>query len=231
MKRKLSLLLVLVFILSSSGMAYAKNAPSSKVNDELMVYMEKGMAIKTFSNPTTDVYTVTITDTDELAKYDNSDEGKLVSRTLTYVMPKEDKNVPLMIRRSSDRGEITIENWKKETNRAYDKTDGTPYRVYGKVTDFKLKATTTSYWEVYGEGSMDVLDVIELKIGGKNGESNVKEWEVHVTVPENHYRDIEVWEYLDKYTYDIHYPKEGYNEGTAYAPNGGLRITNDLYEE
>lgn len=203
------------------------------IKDEIAMYTKKGASINTFSTDEEIIYTVEITDKKELEKYDKTGEGKLESRTITYILPKEDNNaVEENLNQSTYASPAyTISGWSYESNRNYNTTEGTPFRIEGKA-NYSYKATTSTTYKLYGEGSGKVKGLVEIKLGGEIGSTSTKEWTIAVDVPEGYYRDFEVWEYLSKYTFNVLSDGNSYATGcSAYKPNGGQKLTNDLYKK
>lgn len=239
-KRVLVALLVGVLFMGSVTAHASANKQNTQesvniINDEISMYNKKGIPVNIFSTNDVTIYTVEITDEKELEKYDKTGKGKLESRTITYILPKKNNSVvkyeldtdahPLFF------ANYTISDWKYDGNRHYDTTEGTPFRIEGKA-NFTHTVSTSTTWKLYGEGSGKVKGAVELKIGGEIGETNEKEWQIEVDVPEGYYRDFEVWEYLTKYTFNVLRNNKSYSTGSsAYKPNGGRKLTNDLYRK
>lgn len=71
---------------------------------------------------------------------------------------------------------------------------------------------------------------MEAKIDGKIGNSVTKYWKPAVNVPQGYKRQLEVWQYLTKYRFDVTKNGSYYSSCNVFVPNGGQRITNDLYK-
>lgn len=204
------------------------------LNDELQTYIEKNMVTKSY-NADNAIYTVTIDDANELEKIHNGSNDKLISRTITYIILKEEDtfkeetNISKNLTRWGD--DWTIGGWEYISNRWYTESEGTPYRVEG-AADMTVKITTESSYQLFGEGSGKVKGIVEIKIGGKIDEKKKTEWSIHVQVDDGYYRDLEVWEYKSRYDFNIYKNDELYaTDGIAYKPNGGKKLTNDLYKK
>lgn len=236
----IALLIVVMFMGSVTAYASTNNqSPQDSavdiIDDELSMYNEEGTLINTFSTNDETIYIVEITDKEELKKYEKPGEDILESRTITYILPKEDNNLakdevdtvqsPFLF------ANYTVGSWKYIGNRYYTPSQGTPFRVEGKAK-YTYTTSTSTTWDMYGEGSGKVKGLVEVKIGGKIGAVNKKDWKISVDVPEGYYRDFEVWEYLSKYTFNVLKDNKTYSTGcSAYKPNGGQKLTNDLYKK
>ncbi|QSX07119.1 hypothetical protein JYG23_07185 [Sedimentibacter sp. zth1] len=209
------------------------NIEESYVNiyDEILMYLEKGATLKTYSKTDEIVYIVEITDEEELKKIDKTGQGKLKSRTITYILPQENNlktefNKTEFVLMST----YNVGNWTYAGNKWYTPSEGVPFTIEGEA-EFTHTVKTASTYQLYGEASGKVKGIVELKLGGEIGFAEEKEWEVSVSIPEGYYREFEIWEYKTKYTFDILEGDEVYSSGWAYKPNGGRYMTNDLYEK
>lgn len=228
--------------LGKNPTSFRSKRDDSDVINELERFRSLGLATKVHEDETKKIYEVTINDPEILKKSDNKKDGELVSTTLTYILPKNpiheefnnsydsaliDEGVDAISRATAS---PELKNWRYIGNRFYDENDGTPYRVDGPAR-FNLNVETISYWEVSGSLGFNIKKIVEAKIGGEIGGKNSKSWTVNVRVPSGYYREIEVWEYLTKYRFDVYLSNYLVSSHSAYKPNGGLRITNNLYKK
>lgn len=115
MKRIVSLMAVFIFVLSSMGAVFAKENESVKINDQLLPLIETDMATQSFSN-NRKVYTEKITDKNELKKLQKEGEGKLVSRTITYILPEENQEIPETLEAPRWGATYTVGSWTYDGN-------------------------------------------------------------------------------------------------------------------
>lgn len=94
MKKLMPVIISLILPLIFSAPTLISSYDIKVANDELSLYAEQGMPIQMFSNENHNIYTVTITDKEILAKIqeeeNRNNQGELVERTLTYVLPKRE---------------------------------------------------------------------------------------------------------------------------------------------
>lgn len=103
MKRNVDLIIVLIFSLCFSiatftdSTDFANSTDSTEpitTNDDLSFYAQQGMEVQFFSEKENNIYIVNITDEEQLAKIqkeeNKNNEGKLVGRTLTSILPKDE---------------------------------------------------------------------------------------------------------------------------------------------
>lgn len=99
------------------------------------------------------------------------------------------------------------------------------------INNNSISLSATEYYEIEGSIGGKVKGIIEAKIGGKINSSKTATCSFDVSIPENYYRKIEVWQYLTKYKYNVTKNNNHYGNDACYKPNGGKRIVNDLYEK
>lgn len=223
----------------NSLLTFEHNKPTDKqtVLDEIKNLKDFGCNVKIHDDGSNTIYEIEITDKNILK---TSGNDNLISSTLTYIIPKTEIKKQSNILESSilkDLDAVTrataapeLRNWTYVGNSFYEPSDGTPYKIEGPA-NFSLSATTTSHWEINGSIAYNVKQVVEGKIGGSAGQENKRTWSINIDIPNGYYRKIEVWEYLTKYAFDTYLGNFFISSGTAYKPNGGLKITNNLYKK
>lgn len=251
MRKKLAIMMFLFMTITTGFLAkdcYAYESENlCEVKDdnisieELEKLKQDGALMNVTKNGSGTFYEITTTDNSTLQQYQEPNKGELVARTVTYFIPEEHKEDWVNCSHSNQQSEeidaITrattpykMRNWKFIHPTAYVESNGTPYRIEGPI-DFNLSAKTISYWQIHGNVTLKIKEIIESKIGGEAGKKNELEWAINVNVPSGYYRDIRVWEYLNKYTFDIYFGNRYISSGSAYKPNNGLRIINNLYRK
>ena len=94
MKKLMPVIISLILPLIFSAPTLVSSYDIEVANDELSLYAAQGMPIQMFSDENHNIYTVTITDKEILAKIqeeeNRNNQGELVERTLTYVLPKRE---------------------------------------------------------------------------------------------------------------------------------------------
>jgi len=234
MKKIICILVALTLMLSFTSFAEEEN-----INDGMEVLIQNNNAIQTMRSSDNVVYSVEITDKNQLAKYEDKSKGELVSRTITYVLPKNENNTNydlLSYKQPLDYQinlftKWTIGSWTYKGNQWYTPSEGTPYKIEG-AAKFTKQVTSEAYYTLSGEASGKVKGLVEVKVGGEIGEKSTDTWGIAVDIPENYYRLIEVWEYKSKYVFNVKRNGDVYSTGCyAYKPNGGQKVVNDLYKK
>ncbi len=233
-------LITLTLLLIYSAPTLASSYDPTVANDELSLYAEQGMPIQMLSDENHNIYTVTITDKEILAKIqeeeNRTNQGELVERTLTYVLPKSEA---LITESNSETDEPTSQlwndwtlgNWKYISNQWYYTDKGIPFRIEG-AADYDYEVETVTKYSISGEGSGKVKGIVELKLGADFESASTKTWRIKVKIPEGYYREFEVWEYLNKYEFNVLKDGKTYGtDGVVYEPNGGQKLKNDLYKK
>ena len=209
--------------------------------EELEKLKQDGALMNITKNGSGTFYEITTTDKSTLQQYQEPNKGELVARTVTYFIPEEHKedwvNCSYSNQESKEIDTITraitphkIKNWKCVDPTAYIESNGISYQIEDPI-NFKLSAKTKSYWEIHGNVTLKIKEIIEDRIGGKAGKEHALEWTIDVDAPSGYYRDIRVWEYLNKYTFDIYFGNRYISSGSAHRPNNRLRIVNNLYRK
>lgn len=214
----------------------------SLILEELEQYRAAGLATKVYEDDLKTVYEVIVEPVNIPGKSEDSKDEKLVSSTLTFFIPKNNsseyvddvqdmgstiKKVDAISRATAGQ---QLRNWRLVGNQFYTPGDGTPYQIEGPA-NFQLNATTRSHWSINGNFSAMIQSIIEVHIGGYSGKENTLSWTLNVNIPQGYYRKIQVWEYLTKYAFDIYFGHTFISSGSAYRPNGGLKVTNNLYRK
>lgn len=92
MKKFMTVIISLILPLIFSAPTLVSSYDIKVANDDLSLYAEQGMPIQVVSDENHNIYTVTITDKEILTKIqeeeNRTNQGELVERTLTYVLPK-----------------------------------------------------------------------------------------------------------------------------------------------
>lgn len=209
---------------------------------ELNTYKQMGVPYKITENDKYKIYEIEVRDKNMLKKLDLPDINSLVSSTQTYLIPKskieyENINSNHDINKKYDFDTVSsatvspeIRNWKYIGNKYYNKSRGVPYSIEGPI-NFNLLAETISYWETSSNLELGLRKKVELKLGGKIGRRNKKQWSINVKIPKGYRREITVWEFQNKYNFDVYFVNNYLNSYSAYKPNGGLKISNNLYKK